>query len=575
MSVAVAISTLNALTLSPALCALIMTPHIDASSGQKLSFSSRFHIAFDASFSRIVKKYKGGIEYVIKYKKMIIAIVVLALIALFALIKTTKSGLVPDEDLGVVFVNVSTSPGSTLSTTEKSMKEVEKRLNSIPQIKTYAMVTGYSFMGGQSSSAGMFICKLKDWDERKGKQNSKDAVIGQVFGRTSDIKTAKIFAFAPPMVPGYGLSNAVDLYVQDRKGGNIDDLVKYTQGFIGALSARPEIQAAYTTFDNRYPQYKVEVDAAKCKRGNVSPSDVLSALSGYVGGNYASNLNRFSKIYRVMVQASPEYRLSKESLDNMFVRTGSGSMAPISQFVNLTKEYGPTALVNFNMFNSINVNAMPATGYSSGDVIKAIGEVAKTSLPTGYGYEFAGMAREESTSGSSTAIIFGICIIFVYLILCSLYESLFIPLAVMFSVPFGLMGSFLFARFFGIENNIYMQTGLIMLIGMLAKTAILLTEFASERRRQGLSIYEAALSAATIRFRPILMTALTMIIGLFPLAVATGAGANGNISLGVGTIGGMLIGTLSLLFVVPALFIVFQTIEERVMPKRAEIENEQ
>ena len=386
--------------------------------------------------------------------------------------------------------------------------------------------------------------------------------------RTADIKSAQVFAFAPPMIMGYGVSNSTEIYVQDRKGGDINTLFEYTQKFIAALQARPEVQSALTTFDTRYPQYLVEVDAAQCKRMDVSPSDVLSVLSCYVGGNYASNINRFSKIYRVMIQAKPEYRLDTESLNNMFVRTSGGEMAPISQFITLTKTYGPESLTRFNLFSFISVNASANDGYSSGDVINAVKEVAAEVLPAGYGYELGSLSREEASSGSTIVVIFIIIILFIYIILCALYESLFIPLAVMLSVPFGLMGSFLFAKMFGIENNVYMQTGLIMLIGLLAKTAILLTEYASERRRHGMSIAQAALSAAAVRLRPILMTALTMIIGLFPLVVATGAGANGNISLGVGTVGGMLIGTVALLFVVPVLFIVFQSIEEKVMPKR-------
>lgn len=348
----------------------------------------------------------------------------------------------------------------------------------------------------------------------------------------------------------------------------MENLQKYTQDFIAALNRRPEISMAYTTFDTKFPQYMVEVDAVKCQRAGVTTSDVLSVLSGYIGGNYSSNLNRFSKLYRVMIQARKDYRLDKESLNNMFVRTESGEMAPVGQFITLTKVYGAETLTRFNMYTSIPVNGMPADGYSSGDAIAAIEEVASQTLPTGYGYEFSGITREESSSTGNTVIIFIICIVFIYLILCSLYESIFIPMVVILAVPFGLMGSFLFAKCFGLENNIYMQTGLIMLIGLLSKTAILLTEYASARRRQGMSIAQAAVAAAGVRLRPILMTALTMIIGLFPLIVATGAGANGNRSLGVGTVGGMLIGTVALLFVVPVLFTVFQAIEERVMPRR-------
>ena len=569
MAVAVGISAVNALTLSPALCALIMTPHATAADGGKLSFSSRFHIAFDAAFSRMVAKYKTGVKFLFRRKWMVGVGLVAAIVALFVLMKTTKTGLIPDEDTGTVFVSVTASPGSTLKQTEGIMREVEARIKDIPQIEMYSRIVGYNLMGsGQSAAAGTFIVKLKPWDEREGKENSKDAVIGQIFMRTADIKSAQVFAFAPPMIMGYGVSNSTEIYVQDRKGGDINTLFEHTQKFITALQARPEVQSALTTFDTRYPQYLVEVDAAQCKRMDVSPSDVLSVLSCYVGGNYASNINRFSKIYRVMIQAKPEYRLDTESLNNMFVRTSGGEMAPISQFITLTKTYGPESLTRFNLFSSISVNASANDGYSSGDVINAVKEVAAEVLPAGYGYELGSLSREEASSGSTTVVIFIIIILFIYIILCALYESLFIPLAVMLSVPFGLMGSFLFAKMIGIEYNVYMQTGLIMLIGLLSKTAILLTEYASERRKHGMSIEQAALSAAAIRLRPILMTALTMIIGLFPLVVATGAGANGNISLGVGTVGGMLIGTMALLFVVPVLFIVFQTIEEKVMPKR-------
>lgn len=569
MAVAVGISAVNALTLSPALCALIMTPHMQAEEGKKLSFSSRFHIAFDTAFGRMVNKYKTAVKYFFRRKWMVGVALAAACVLLFVLIRTTKTGLIPDEDTGTVFVSITTAPGSTLAETKSILEEVEKRINDIPQIDLYARVGGYNMMGGgQSSAGGTFIVRLKDWDERKGKADSKDAVIGQVMARTADIKNAQIFAFAPPMIMGYGMTNGLEIYVQDQKGGDIETLFSYTKDFIAALNARPEIQSAVTTFDTRFPQYLVEVDAARCKRAGISPSDVLDVLSCYVGGNYASNVNRFSKIYRVMVQARPEYRLDTESLNNMYVRASSGDMAPVGQFVTLTKTYGPEILSRFNLFSTISVNASAATGYSSGDAIRAVQEVARETLPAGYGFEFGGTSREEASSGTSIMVIFIICIIFVYIILCSLYESLFIPLAVMLSIPFGLAGSFLFAKIFGVENNIYMQTGLIMLIGLLAKTAIMLTEYASERRRHGMGIAQAALSAAAVRLRPILMTALTMIIGLLPLVVATGAGANGNISLGVGTVGGMLIGTVALLFVVPVLFIVFQSIEERVMPKR-------
>ena len=370
------------------------------------------------------------------------------------------------------------------------------------------------------------------------------------------------------MIPGYGVSSGFEVYVQDQKGGTTEDLLKYTRQFIEALNQRPEIGRATTSFDTKFPQYLVEVDAARCKRNGVSPADVLSTLSGYIGGNYASNMNRFSKLYRVMVQAPPEYRLDTESLNNIFVRNDAGDMSPIAQYLTLTRVYGSEILTRFNLFSSIQVNGTPATGYSSGQAIEAVREVAAATLPTGYGFEFGGMSREESSTGNTTTLVFVICVVFIYLILCALYESLFIPLAVILSVPFGLAGSFLFARMFGLENNIYLQTGLIMLIGLLSKTAILLTEYAAERRQHGMSIAQAAISAAKVRLRPILMTSLTMIFGMLPLMFASGVGANGNASIGVGTVGGMLIGTIALLFIVPPLFMIFQYLQERWMPGR-------
>ena len=568
MAVAVGISAINALTLSPALCALIMTPHIDTTTGQKLSFSTRFHHAFEASFNRLILRYKNGVKWFFRRKWVVGTALVASMALLAVLMKTTKTGLVPDEDMGCIFMNVTTPPGSSLSQTIKAMSEVENSIKEIPQIMSYSNVSGYSMMGGQAPSGGMLIIRLKPWEERPEKKDEINAVIAEIYKRTANIKSAKLFVFAQPTIMGYGMGSGFELYVQDRAGGDINTLQKYTTDFIAALNQRPEIQMAYTSFDTKFPQYTVEVDAARCQRAGITTTDVLSVLSGFIGGNYSSNLNRFSKLYRVMVQADKVYRLDKDALNNMFVRTSSGEMAPIGQFVTLTKVYGTETLTRFNLYNSIQVNGLPADGYSTGEAIAAIEEVAKQTLPVGYGYEFGGITREEAGSGSNTIIIFAICIIFVFLILCALYESIFVPLAVMLSVPFGLMGSFLFAKMWGLENNIYMQTGLIMLIGLLAKTAILLTEYASVRRRQGMTIAQAAVSAAGVRLRPILMTALTMIIGLLPLVFASGAGANGNISLGVGTVGGMIVGTLALLFVVPTLFIVFQTLQEKLMPAR-------
>ena len=569
MAVAVGISAVNALTLSPALCTLLMPPHIDTSNGQKLSFSSRFHKAFETSF-----KYKGGVKFFFKRKWMAWSGLAIAIVLLVFFMNTTKTGLIPDEDMGTIFVNVTTPPGSSLAQTKKTMDKIAESIEDIPQLKQFSNVTGYSMLGGQAPSGGMLIIKLKNWKERPEKSDEISAVINQIYARTSHIKSGKIYAFAQPTIMGYGMGSGFELYVQDRAGGDIATLQEHANKFIAGLNQRPEISMAYTSFDTKFPQYMVEVDAVKCQRANVSASDVLSVLSGFIGGNYSSNFNRFSKLYRVMVQAKADYRLDKDALNNMFVRTEDGEMAPVGQFITLTKVYGAETLNRFNLYSSIAVNGMPADGYSTGDAINAIAEVAKQTLPVGYGYEFAGMTREEAET-NNTVIVFAICIIFVYLILCALYESLFIPLAVMLSVPFGLMGSFLFAKLFGLENNIYMQVGLIMLIGLLAKTAILLTEYASTRRKQGMSIAAAAMSAAGVRLRPILMTVLTMVFGMLPLVFASGAGANGNISLGLGVVGGITIGTLALLFVVPVFFIVFQTIQERVMPNHKQSESEQ
>ena len=586
MAIAVAISLLNAMTLSPALCALIMTPHEErreergerneetsntqhpSPNTQKLSFSTRFHIAFDTAFSTLVNRYKRAVSIFFRRKWLAAVLVAVAIVGLGWLMKTTKTGLVPSEDMGTVFVNVQASPGFTLKQTYGIMKQVEERIKDLPQLRTYSLVAGTSVGFDQSSSNGNFTLKLKNWGERKDEKDHVNAVMDEIYRRTADITNAKIQVNTQAMIPGFGRINGFELHIQDKKGGTINDLLDYTNRMIQALNERPEISRAYTNFSLKYPQYRVEVDAALCKRNGVSPSDVLSALGGYVGGNYASNFVRFTKLYRVMIQASPEYRLDESSLNNIFVKSSSGEMSPIGQYVTLTRIYGSETLSRFNLFPSISVSGTPADGYSTGQAIAAIREVAAEQLPEGYGYEFGGMTREEASAENTTTIVFIICIVFIYLILCALYESLFVPMAVILSVPFGLAGSFIFAQLWGLENNIYMQTGLIMLIGLLAKTAILLTEYASERRRQGMSITAAALDAAAVRLRPILMTSMTMIFGLLPLALATGVGANGNRSLGVGAIGGMFIGTIALLFIVPVLFIFFQAIEERVMPKR-------
>ena len=570
MAVAVGISLVNSLTLSPALCALIMTPHQEVKPGEKASFSSRFHKAFDAGFGSIVNKYKHIVLFMFKRKWLTVILLIIACGGLVYMMNTTKTGLVPKEDMGSINMDVRTPPGTNIAETEKVMAEIDERISTIPQIKAYARTTGYGMMFGQGSSTGSFTIRLKDWKERPEKSDHIDAVIKEIHRRTDDISSADIMVYTRGMIPGYGASSGFEVHVQDQKGGKLEDLQKITNDFIIELNKRPEISRAKTSFDTKFPMYLVEVDAAQCKRNGTSPGDVLSVLSGYVGGSYASNMNRFSKLYRVMLQAAPEFRLDTESLQNMFVRTSSGEMSPINQYIKLTRIYGPQSISRFNLFTAISINGQATDGYSSGQAIQAVREVAKKVLPAGYGYEFGGMSREEADSGSSTAVIFGICIVFIFLILCALYESLFIPIVIILSVPFGLAGSFLFARWFGLENNIYLQIGLLMLIGLLAKTAILLTEYASQKRAEGMSITMAAMSAAKARLRPILMTSLTMIFGMLPLMFASGVGANGNISIGVGTVGGMLIGTIALLIIVPALFIVFQYIEEKVMPSRKE-----
>ena len=561
MAIAVAISCINALTLSPALCALIMTPH--AQDGDKLSFSSRFHMAFDAAFQRLIAKYKGAVEVLFRHRWLSVAMVIIAIAGLSLLMKTTKTGLVPSEDMGTVFINIQASPGTNLQETFKIVKEVEKRIKDMPQLRIYSLVAGNSTSFEQSSSNGNFTLKLKNWDERKGKGDDVNAVMEEIYRRTADISNAKIQVNTQAMLPGFGRINGFEVHVQDKKGGTIEDLVHYTNQFIDALNKREEISRCYTNFSTKYPQYRLDVDAARCKQNGVSPADVLHTLSGYIGGSYASNFNRFTKLYRVMVQASPEFRMDEQSLNNIYVKSNTGEMSPIGQYVTLTRIYGSETLSRFNLFPSIMLGGTAEEGYSTGQVIEAIEETAAEVLPEGYGFEYGGMTREEASAKGNTWMVFLLCIVFVYLILCALYESMFIPLAVILSVPFGLAGSFIFAKIWGLENNIYMQTGLIMLIGLLAKTAILLTEFASTRRREGMSITEAALSAAKARLRPILMTSLTMVFGLLPLALATGVGANGNHSLGVGTIGGMVVGTIALIFIVPVLFVIFRSIEER------------
>ncbi len=556
MAVAVGLSCVNALTLCPALCAMMMKPSDGTKSAK--SFNGRVRAAYNASYNALLGKYKKGLMFLVHHRWMAWASLGLAAVLLVYLMSTTKTGLVPQVDQGVMMVNISTSPGNTLVETRKVVAKVEAILNETPEIEHYSRTAGYGLISGQGTSYAMMIIRLKDWDERKGQEHTVDAVMKRLNGQFQQITEAQIFCFQPAMIPGYGTGNSTELYLEDKTGGEMSTFYQLTMQYLGALNQRPEVAMAYTSYAMNFPQIAVDVDAAKCKRAGISPNDVLDALGSYCGGSYVSNFNKFGKVYRVMLQASPETRLDKHALDNMFVRNGT-EMAPISQFVTIRNVLGVEVAKRFNLYNTITVNVNAAEGYSTGEVQNAIKEVAEQMLPSGYGYEYGGMAREEASSGGAqTVFVYVICVVLIYLILSCLYESFLVPLAVILSVPFGLMGSFLFAKVAGLENNIYLQTGVIMLIGLLAKTAILITEYAIERRRSGMGIVSAAYSAAQARLRPILMTVLTMVFGMLPLMFSTGAGANGNSSLATGVVSGITIGTLALLFVVPIFFIFFE-----------------
>lgn len=566
MVFAIGLSALNALTLTPALCALLLKPHDKEGGHKKKSFIDRFHTSFNVAYDSMLKRYKNGVLLFIHHRWLSFGSVIAGIVVLITLMNVTPTGLVPNEDTGMIFAVVDLPPAASQEKTEIAMKEVDAMLASIPAIKSRTQIVGYSFLAGQGSNYGTFIVKLKPFEDRK-KGEDLNSVIGQLYGRTGmQIKDARVLYFSPPMIAGYSMSNGFELNLQDKTGGDLNKFFQITQDFLSKLAERPEIGAAQTSFNPNFPQFMIDIDAAKCKQAGLSPSDILLTLQGYYGGLYASNFNSYGKLYRVMIQADPKSRINIESLNGIKVRNGN-EMAPISQFMTLTKVYGPDNIKRFNMFTAISINGSPADGFSSGEAIKAIEEVAAASLPTGYGYEFSGMTREEqSTSGSTTAIIFALCLIFVYLLLSAQYESYILPLAVILSIPFGLAGSFIFAQFMGVDNNIYLQIALIMLIGLLAKNAILIVEFALDRRKMGMSITWAAVLAAAARLRPILMTSLAMVVGLLPLMFASGVGANGNSTLGAGAVGGMLIGMMCQIFVVPALFVAFQYIQEKFKP---------
>lgn len=566
MAFAIGFSAINALTLSPALCAILLKPHKEGE-GHKKTFVSRFHIAFNVAYNNMLAKYKNGVAHFVHHKKLSFLGVIVGTIILIVLMNITPTGLVPNEDTGTIMVTADLQPGTSQERTEEVMMQIDQILGSHPAMQSRTQIIGFSFLGGQGNTYGSFICKLKPWDERTGKGMDANSVIGALYMQfATQVKDARVLCFAPPMIPGYSVSNGFELNLQDKTGGSLDNFYQVAQDFIAELLKRPEIAMASTTFNPNFPQYRVDVDVAKCKQAGISPSDVLSALQGYLGGMYSSNFNRFGKLYRVMMQAEPDARVSPESLNNIKIRNGS-EMAPITNFITLEKVYGPDNINRFNMYTSMTVNGNPADGYSSGEAIKAIEEVASQTLPVGYGYEFSGMTREEQSSSSgTTAIIFMLCLVFVYLLLSAQYESYILPLSVIFSIPFGLAGSFIFAWIMGVGNNIYLQIALIMLIGLLAKNAILIVEFALDRRRTGMPIINAAIDGAAARLRPILMTSLAMVIGLLPMMFAHGVGANGNSTLGAGAVGGMLIGMICQIFIVPALFVVFQIIQEKIKP---------
>lgn len=565
MAVAIALSGINALTLSPALCAIFLKPHNDGTSKQP-GFVRRFHIAFNTAYDKMLGKYRGVVDRLVARKWLTAGTVVVALALLVLLLRITPTGFVPTEDNGVVMIQVSMQPGTAMEETRRVVEEVAAIVHAQPEVQQVSEFAGFGLIAGVGSSYGTLFVKLKPWDERPGKGSTSQALQHRLMKEFESITEARVFAFIPPTIPGYSATGGLTFVLQDRTGGELYDFMQVTNDFLAALNQRPEIATAFTTFNADFPMYEVELDEAKVMMAGLTPADIYGTLQGYFGGLYASNFNAFGRLYRVYIQATPESRANPESINRIYVRNGT-QMAPISQFISLKKIYGPQVVDRFNLFSSIDINGSSAPGYSSGDAIQAVREVAGSHLPRGYSYDFSGLTREEQKSDSSTTLfVLALCLIFIYLLLSAQYESYLLPLAVILSVPFGLMGTLIFAQIFGVENNIYMQIAMIMLIGLLAKNAVLIVEYARQRRERGMSIARAASGAATARLRPIIMTSAALIIGLLPLMFSTGAGAAGNYSLGTSAVGGMLIGVLFQIFVVPGLFYIFQYLQEKVQP---------
>jgi HAE1 family hydrophobic/amphiphilic exporter-1 len=559
LAVAIILSAINALTLSPALCALLLKPHAD--DHKHKSFIQRFYTSFNVAFDNVTNRYKRSVSFLSVKKWIVLAAILMASAALFYMMKTTPSAFVPAEDQGTVFANISLPPSASMERSDIIAKKVDSIAKTIPGVKNTLRIVGQNFTAGAGSAYSMVIVKLETWDKR---DLSVDDVIGQLFAKTSGIREANIFFISPPTIQGFGQSGGFEFQLQDKGGHTTAEFFKVNTEFLEKLSKRPEIQYATTPFNPGFPQYMMDINLAKAKDAGVSVNSILSTMQGYYGGLYASNFNKFGKQYRVMIQASPEFRTNTEGLNKIFVRNSAGTMAPITEFVKMTRVFGPESISRFNLFTSISITGAPNPGFSSGDAIKAIQEVAAENLPAGYGYEFSGLTREELASGSETIFIFILCLVFVYFLLSAQYESYILPFAVLFSIPFGLAGAYLFSIIFKLNSNIYLQISLIMLIGLLAKNGILIVEFALERRRKGLPIVQAAIEGAVARLRPILMTSFAFILGLVPLMFASGAGAVGNKSIGTGAVGGMLIGTILGVFVIPILFIVFQTLQEKI-----------